>query len=426
MTVVTDYTSILYAADGEPNITWNGITGMGAPVIVTYSFVDGADLADWEAISDYANDGYTAMTTAQRANFQDALALFEQAAGIVFVRVASGHGMINAMNTSGSDWGGWAATAYSTTTYTGSGEVVIDDTGNYDEGSKAFQTILHELGHAMGLQHPWEGEVTLAPSLDDQWHTVMTYNGSSTNAEHLGTLDVSAMQALYGDAAQVAGWVLTRVGGVQNVTGTARGDNILGVAGANWLNGAGGRDTLHGRQDNDTLIGGGRADDLAGNGGSDMIYGNDGDDALWGFEIAPDWAAGNDSLFGGDGSDTLTGGGNDDRLFGGKGLDLLYGGAGWDTLLGGRGADVFYGGGTGAGDEHFTGGAGADRFVLLIADGASHIYLTDFTLGQDKIDLSDLGVGFGDVIRSEGWLNVGDLSISTAAAQQVTATDFVF
>ena len=484
MTVATDYTSILYAADGQPNYAWNGMTTPGTPVIVTYSFVAPADLAAWEAGTPYANDGYTSLTAAQRANFRDALALFAQAAGIIFVEAASGAAMINAMNTSGSGWGGWAKTAYSTDYYTGSGELVIDNSGAYDEGSFGFQTILHELGHAMGLEHPWEGGITLNSAIDDQWHTVMTYNSSYPYTDHLGTLDVAALQAQYGAASATAGWVLTMTAGVLTVTGSLGGDDILGVGGANRLNGGAGADSLHGRQADDTLRGGADDDALWGNVGSDRLFGEAGNDALYGFETAAGWAAGNDMLYGGDGRDTLTGGSSDDQLFGGKGRDLLDGrdqndimhggggadslyggntggswgdqvmhgeggtdslsggngsdqlyggllsdtldgGAGWDSLSGGGGNDVMYGGG-GAGVDYFTGGAGADLFVFLAADGGSQMYLTDFVRGEDKIDLSDMGVGFVDVAKSGNWLQVGTLWISTAVAAQVTADDFVF
>ena len=59
-------------------------------------------------------------------------------------------------------------------------------------------------------------------------------------------------------------------------------------------------------------------------------------------------------------------------------------------------------------------------------DGGAQIYLTDFTRGEDRIDLSDMGVGFGDVIKSGNWLHVGTLWINTGLAAQVTASDFVF
>jgi len=461
------------------------MTQPGSPVIVTYSFVVAADLPGWEANAPYANNGYTSMTTAQRANFRDALALYEQAAGIIFVEATSGQGMINAMNTSGSGYGGWANTANSSLTFTGSGELLIDNSGSYDEGSYAFQSILHELGHAMGLEHPWEGGITLAPALDDQWHTVMTYNNAFPSTDHLGTLDIAAMQVQYGAAAAVAGWTVTMLADILTVKGSLVGDDILGVAGSNKLFGGAGADVVHGRQSDDTLHGGTGADTLSGNAGSDKIYGNGGNDALFGFDTTTGWAAGNDKLYGGAGRDTLTGGALDDQLFGGGGRDLLDGrdaddilhggggadslyggtsgnnwgaqtlygdagtdllsggqgsdqlygggqddtldgGAGWDSLYGGDGNDVMQGGGTGAVIDTFTGGAGSDIFVFLTADGASQMFLTDFTRGEDKIDLSDFGVRFADVSKSGNWLIVDGLWINTLVAAQITAADFLF
>lgn len=483
MTIATDYTAILYAADGEPNIAWNGLTAAGTPVIVTYSFVEGSDLATWEAASSYSNDGFTSLTAAQRANFRDALALYEQAAGIRFVEVASGEGMVNAMNTSGSGWGGWASVAYATETYTGAGVLVIDNSGNYDEGSYGFQTILHEMGHAMGLQHPWEGDVTLDPGLDNQWQTVMTYNNARPYTDQLGTLDVAAMQAQYGAATGTAGWVLGYAAGILSVTGTAQGDSILGVAGRNLLEGAAGADSLMGRQADDTLRGGDGDDRVWGNVGNDKLYGDGGDDALFGFSTAGGWANGSDSLYGGAGRDSLMGGSNADQLFGGGGRDLLdgrgandvmhggggadtltggatswgnqamhgdagndvlrgengndtlyggtqddtlEGGGGWDVLDGGAGNDVLYGGGTGAVRDTFTGGTGADRFVFTPADGASTMYITDFSRGEDRIDLTAMGASFADVAKSGAWLIVEGLWINTTVTAQITAGDFVF
>lgn len=485
MTVATDYTAILYSADGEPSLAWNGITRQGQAVIVTYSFVQGGDLATWEADTPYANNGYTALTEAQRTNVRDAMALYEAAAGIVFVEVASGQGMINVMNTDGSGWGGWADVAYSTDHYTGAGELVIDSSGNYDEGSYGFQTILHELGHAMGLQHPWEGDVTLDPAIDDQWHTVMTYNSSWPSTAVLGSLDVAAMAVQYGAAGATAGWDITWADGVLSVVGSAGGDDILGAGGANRLCGGEGQDSLHGRQADDTLKGGEGDDALWGNVGNDRLMGEAGDDALWAFETEAGWASGQDSLYGGDGRDTLTGGsgndylsggrgrdyldsrdsademhggagadslygglaggawgnqtlygdGGEDQLFGGNGGDVLYGGtggdtlnggAGWDSLFGGDGNDVLVAGGNGAVVDYFTGGAGADIFVLVPGDAGSQMYLTDFTRGEDKIDLGDWNIGWADVTKQGAWLRVGTLWINTTLTAQMTEADFLF
>ncbi|MGL0929066.1 VWA domain-containing protein, partial [Vibrio vulnificus] len=102
-----------------------------------------------------------------------------------------------------------------------------------------------------------------------------------------------------------------------------------------------------------------------GGGGDDRIYGQGGVDLIFG-------GSGNDQLYGGDGNDGLRGGTGDDILDGGSGNDILIGGLGNDILTGGEGADIF-------------------KFVdqTGLRDGERDT-ITDFTAGEDKIDLSDL------------------------------------
>ncbi|WP_413752026.1 VCBS domain-containing protein [Vibrio vulnificus] len=73
------------------------------------------------------------------------------------------------------------------------------------------------------------------------------------------------------------------------------------------------------------------------------------------------------------GNDTLDGGVGDDILYGQGGNDILIGGLGDDILTGGEGADIF---------KFVDQGTG-------LRDGERDT-ITDFTAGQDKIDLSDL------------------------------------
>ncbi|WP_236721502.1 Calx-beta domain-containing protein [Trichormus sp. NMC-1] len=83
---------------------------------------------------------------------------------------------------------------------------------------------------------------------------------------------------------------------------------------------------------------------------------------------------------GGNGNDRLTGNSLNNLLVGGAGNDLLQGLAGNDTLWGGNGDDIL------------TGGVGNDQY-LFQSNGVFNAnlgvdYITDFTVGQDKIALS--------------------------------------
>jgi CRISPR/Cas system CMR subunit Cmr6 (Cas7 group RAMP superfamily) len=145
-----------------------------------------------------------------------------------------------------------------------------------------------------------------------------------------------------------------------------------------------------------TATGGAGNDILTGGFGNDSLTGGAGNDSLTG-------GAGNDSLTGGDGNDTLTGGAGSDSLTGGDGNDSLTGGAGSDTLTGGAGDDIF-------------------RYNLLTDSNAGNLTagnlsfdtITDFTKGQDKISVVDLG--FDAVVSAQLAVNgTGITDISTVA-----------
>ncbi|MFV3127694.1 M10 family metallopeptidase C-terminal domain-containing protein [Niveispirillum sp. KHB5.9] len=89
--------------------------------------------------------------------------------------------------------------------------------------------------------------------------------------------------------------------------------------------------------------------------------------------------------------DSIHGGGGNDTLRGGAGNDTLVGGEGWDALFGEAGDDVLIGGSF----DTLTGGAGRDLFVPR-AEGQDYFappsVITDFTQGEDRIDLSATGI----------------------------------
>lgn len=140
-----------------------------------------------------------------------------------------------------------------------------------------------------------------------------------------------------------------------SVQGSSGADKLLGGDEENALNGGGGQDTLKGRDGED---------DLSGGDGGDLLHGGNGDD----------------TLAGGGGSDTISGGQGDDNVKGGRGNDDLNGGSGDDTLSGADGQDVLKGG---KGNDVF-----AFSSVSHSADGSDRDVITDFSTGQDLIDLS--------------------------------------
>ncbi|WP_069301325.1 M10 family metallopeptidase C-terminal domain-containing protein [Neptunicoccus sediminis] len=455
MTVVSDYTALLQIND-TASARWNAAVDLGTPVIVTYSFAEGAEIPT-ASDSSYPVSRTFAFTDQQRQNFRDAADVYEGAAGVVFVEVDSG-GMIDISNADGSSYGGWASYPSTSAGYTSTGIFVIDSDGDYGEGTYGFQIMLHELGHAMGLKHSHDGTLTLDPALDNQHQTVMTYNNASPYTAQLGVLDLEALAHLYGAAVDHSAWSFDHDPDTNTMTiaGSSKADVLFGVAGSNVLIGGAkgdrliGRnsdDSLYGKQGNDTLFGGNGADSLAGNGGKDALFGGTHNDVLNGGRGGDllNGGSGADVLEGGQGADTLYGEAYSDSLFGGRGRDTLFGGEASDTLYGERGNDRLYGGGNwgdvlyggngkdwlysgtetgsggsgtcdfyggngndrmfgGDGNDYFYGGAGKDtmtggigRDVFYFGEDSARDRIKDFDLGNDRISLTEVAFSFDDL-----------------------------
>jgi len=291
--------------------------------------------------------------------------------------------------------------------------------------------------------------------------TVLTANGTTLMPAQftgVGSVEITRYPPGYIYAESDSGVVGTS--GADTLVGTDADDLVQGLGGADRIDGGAGNDTLDGGDGADLILGGAGDDEIIGGAGPDLLDGGAGNDTLSG-------GAGNDVLQGGVGNDVLHGGDDADRLLGGEGADTLLGEAGNDTLDGGEGADLLLGGDGsdllsggagndtlrgGAGFDLLTGGPGADHFVFAAGDsgaaGTVPDLITDFTPGEDRIDLGGLGLsafigaaGFGgstgqlryEVVAGVGVLSadlngdaLADLVIQLEGGPAVGSGDFLF
>lgn len=73
---------------------------------------------------------------------------------------------------------------------------------SWDIGSSNFRTTLHEIGHALGLSHPWEGYRPMSETYDNWNYTVMSYSPGAYSyrlyPESPMISDIAAIQHMYG------------------------------------------------------------------------------------------------------------------------------------------------------------------------------------------------------------------------------------
>ncbi|MEM7064425.1 MAG: CAP domain-containing protein [Cyanobacteria bacterium P01_B01_bin.77] len=150
---------------------------------------------------------------------------------------------------------------------------------------------------------------------------------------------------------------------------------------------------------------------MAGGLGDDLIIGNDNDNVLRGDLNQRDSGGsigGDDIILGHEGNDRIGGKGGDDILLGGAGDDTIWGDDGDDILRGGLGNDTLTG-------DDFSGGSGADIFILAAGEGMDMIM--DFEVGIDLIGLA-YGLTFADLSLGQS-NNATIISIGTEVLAEV-------
>lgn len=358
---------------------FSNLAGLGTPVVVTYSFME--MLPGYFTASNYP--GFETLTSAQRANVRVALQTWADISGLILVEVPDNVGgdiRVGMHDFTGTDSSDAAAYAYRSGNETTegadpySGDIFLDSSyfiRSWDQAwtditpsEFTFLATLHEIGHAVGLKHPFESGPTLPAADDTVVNTVMSYEfGSYPYPTTPQPYDNIATDHVYGDlnAHLALGWTF------------------------NW-------DATNYQL---TAIGSATADSMVGTNVTDLMSGLAGNDTLWAM-------AGDDVVDGGSGADTIHGGEHNDVITGGDDNDTIRGGSGYDTA-------VFSGLRSDYTITNISGGVRVtDNNAADGDDGVDNLYSVEVLQFTDQnVDSTSSGDDYEDDITTTGTVAVG-------------------
>lgn len=201
----------------------------GESINLTYSFpVSGSSWAsDYNLGEPFSPNTLTYLNSTQQQHARDALAQWSNVANINFTEVAEtgsqGQVRITYSTAVSGNTAGWAYEPPSSSfVFDESGDVWLNpELTDLSPGTQGFSTLVHELGHALGLKHPFTAEsknsATLPTAEDSTQYSVMSYtdyDGVGNVYERIGNTntfsvtavqpttpmlyDILAMQFLYG------------------------------------------------------------------------------------------------------------------------------------------------------------------------------------------------------------------------------------
>ncbi len=242
---------------------WNFLTGVSANTIYyTFSVSSG---------NEQGVTGQEAFTQAQQSAAYTAFAYLQQITGIQFVETALGSNAqihLANWNIEGAQTTGLCSwqSSYSygagnvLSSYSANAYVYLDNVEwraqnrDLEPGGPGFQTLLHELGHALGLKHPFEEDIHLPSGQDNTGNTLMSYTDVGGPYSAFSPYDIAALNWLYGGDGLRGELGINSTTGGRFITGTTGADRLTGTAADDRLVSLGGNDIINGGEGTDTAV----------------------------------------------------------------------------------------------------------------------------------------------------------------------------
>jgi Ca2+-binding RTX toxin-like protein len=341
---------------------WGGVTGTRTSISFSFPWLSGAS-ASFVGLNSKPYSSHNEQNAPHRFGLDSiqqsaaisALEAWSNVAGITFQQVADNSTSVGdirfAFSSAVSDdaWG-WA---YLPGKWPNAGDIwinsdyVSDD--SWSKGSYNYEALMHEIGHAIGLKHPFDHNPNLSNDLDNRLYTLMSYNDPPRNVYPQAgyvdnkfdwityeiypdtpmVLDILAIQYLYG-----ANYSYRATNDIYTIDPSKPFFRTI------WD--GGGQDTLSALNfASDCIISltpgsyssfryappsgdkGGATVTYDGTNNLGVAYGCIIENAVGG--VGSDWITGNDA------NNIIDGGAGNDTLSGNKGDDVIDGGSGSDT-----------------------------------------------------------------------------------------------
>ncbi|TCZ63203.1 M10 family metallopeptidase [Roseicella aquatilis] len=332
--------------------------GLGSPATVTYSFMQA--LPVYETLA--SHPGFLPFDAALQAAARTTLAAWSAVCNISFVEVPdSGAGGVirfgrNDMTLGGYAWmpgHGYSLNSQgiitSVTPSARAGDVWLSTMSVLDRqepGSYGAYAMLHEIGHAIGLKHPFTGAVTLPAAENSTAHSVMAY----TVPPNMGVVTVTGSPDYYN---WTSGTLYPSTPMVEDIAAVQRlyGANLATNAGDTayrWAAGERLLETIWDGSGNDAIDAGNQLlacviDLTAGQASSIGIRATEAERRAelpaWAIDVPTPSYDGRNNLWIAEGVtiENAVGGAGADLLIGNDASNMLIGGAGDDTMRGGEG-----------------------------------------------------------------------------------------